>query len=146
MNRCPGHLRDVRRLLFPLLWALGPVARAAERSTRRVLDHDGYLLQMLSSLFVVLALIGAAAWLLRRMARAGAGAGGVLRIRAGLHLGGRERLVLVEAGGKHLLLGVAPGRVQTLHVFDAPPVEIPAEEPSGFARRLNAALRGGRAT
>jgi flagellar protein FliO/FliZ len=33
-------------------------------------------------------------------------------------VGSRERVILLRAGDKHLLIGVAPGRVQTLHVFD----------------------------
>ncbi|HHB12450.1 MAG TPA: flagellar biosynthetic protein FliO [Chromatiales bacterium] len=99
---------------------------AAEPASRPGFDQGGYLAQMLVSLLAVLALIALAAWLLRRFVRMGAAAGGLLRVRAGLPLGGRERILLVQAGDTHLLLGVAPGRVQTLHVFDADPA--PARE------------------
>jgi flagellar protein FliO/FliZ len=99
---------------------------------------------MLGSLALVLGLILAAAWALRRFGRLGSATGGVLRVRAGLPLGGRERIVLIEAGGKHLLLGVAPGRVQILHVFETPvtPASNPVPEVGGFGRRLSAVLRG----
>jgi len=35
-------------------------------------------------------------------------------------MGTRERVVLLQVGETQLLLGVAPGRVQTLHVLDKP--------------------------
>lgn len=37
-----------------------------------------------------------------------------------LALGTRERAVMVEVAGQQLLLGVTPGQVTTLHVFDVP--------------------------
>ena len=45
---------------------------------------------------------------------------GPIEIIADVSLGAKERAVLVQVGGKQLLLGVAPGRVNTLHVLDEP--------------------------
>ena len=45
---------------------------------------------------------------------------------ASVGLGQRERAVLLEAGEQHILLGVAPGQVQKLHVFDRLIVSDPA--------------------
>jgi flagellar protein FliO/FliZ len=73
---------------------------------------------MLLGLVVVLGLIAAAVWLLRRYTPLQRG-DGTLKIVGGLALGTRERLVLVETGGVRLLLGVMPGKVERLHVFDA---------------------------
>lgn len=84
--------------------------------------------QMLLGLVLVLGLMAAAVWLLRRYTPLQRGEGG-LKIVAGLTLGARERLVLVEVEGTRLLLGVAPGRVQTLHVFPETPKD-------GFAAQL----------
>jgi flagellar protein FliO/FliZ len=72
------------------------------------------LAQTTLGLAVVLALIFAVAWLLRRvgpMARTG---GSPLRIVASQAVGQRERIVIVELGEQWLVLGVAPGRVNTL--------------------------------
>lgn len=41
----------------------------------------------------------------------------VIKIVGGLPLGGKEKLVLVEAGSVNLLLGVSPSGIATLHRF-----------------------------
>lgn len=104
------------------------------------------LAQTAGALLLVLGVIFALAWLLRRMQGLRGGASqGALQVRAGINVGARERVLWVQAGDKHLLLGVAPGRVQTLHVFDEPPLEETAASPArlpSFAEALAANLRG----
>jgi flagellar biosynthetic protein FliO len=78
------------------------------------------VLQVTLGLFVVLIVIAAAAWFARRFGHFNVTAKGNLRIIGGLHMGSRERVVLMQVGNKQLLLGVAPGRIQTLHVLDEP--------------------------
>jgi flagellar protein FliO/FliZ len=104
----------------------------------------GSLMQMSLSLAVVLAVIFALAWVLRWVqSTRGAGATGALRITSGLQVGAKERVLLVQAGDTHLLIGVAPGRVQTLHVFSECPVATApaAAEPSMFADKLKQLLK-----
>ena len=76
-------------------------------------------LRVLLSLAVVVVLIGLLALLLRRFPGVGMGRAGDLRLLGTMAVGSRERVVLVETGGSRVLLGVAPGRVQTLHVLPA---------------------------
>ncbi|NOZ11306.1 MAG: flagellar biosynthetic protein FliO [Gammaproteobacteria bacterium] len=76
------------------------------------------LLQLSLGLLAVLATIGLCAWLFRRLSRFQSGTQSVLHIEAGLSLGARERVVLMRVGSRHLLLGVAPGRIQTLYVLE----------------------------
>jgi len=97
------------------------------------------LLHMILGLLVVVAIILAGAWLLRRFGRISPGRQGALRILDGLSVGPRERLVLVQVGDTQLLLGVAAGRVQTLHVLDKPLPPIP----DGRANTGNFAVRLG---
>jgi flagellar protein FliO/FliZ len=78
------------------------------------------LLQALLGLLIVLAFIAALAWLFRRLPLGQGMAGGVVRVVGGVALGTRERLVLVEVGETWLLLGVAPGQVNTLHTMPRP--------------------------
>jgi flagellar protein FliO/FliZ len=102
-----------------------------------------YLLQFSLGLVVVLLAVLALAWLLRRVGRLQSSAGGGLRTLGGLSLGPRERAVLVQVGETQLLLGVAPGRVQTLHVLEHPMVadqRSGAPQPGVFAKRLASAL------
>jgi flagellar protein FliO/FliZ len=83
----------------------------------------GSLLQLAFGLIVVLGAIAFGAYLLRRLGKFSAPVGGAMRILGGVSLGARERVVLMQVGDQQLLLGVAPGRVQTLHVLERPIVE-----------------------
>jgi flagellar protein FliO/FliZ len=99
----------------------------------------GELLQVGLGLAVVLGAIGLAAWLLHRLGRVGGALGGALRVVGGLSVGTRERVVLVQVGERQLLLGVAPGRVQTLYVLDQP-LSAP-QPPAEFAAALRTLIR-----
>jgi flagellar protein FliO/FliZ len=77
--------------------------------------------QLLGSLLLVLGLIVALGWLSRRLHRFSPGTRNrALRMLDVLPVGTRERIALIEAGGQQLLIGLAPGRVQTLHVLEKP--------------------------
>lgn len=62
-----------------------------------------------------------------------------MRLMGGLSLGGREKLLVVEVGEIQLVLGVAPGRVQTLHVLEGQQRLRPREK-EAFANHLQQAL------
>jgi len=83
----------------------------------------GYLLQVFLSLAVVIGLLFAVLWMLRRMNGPGRGAAGQLRVLTSVSLGQRERAVLISAGKQQILLGVAPGSVTKLHVFEEPVIQ-----------------------
>ncbi|HHJ16485.1 MAG TPA: flagellar biosynthetic protein FliO [Gammaproteobacteria bacterium] len=102
------------------------------------------LLQLTLGMLAVLALIMAIAWLLKRSGRFQMGAGGGLRILGGLSMGARERVVLLQVGETQLLVGVAPGRVQTLHVLDRPLEENEAVTGAGFPAQLASLLNKGK--
>lgn len=78
---------------------------------------EGSMLQMLVGLLLVLAVIAAVAWLLKRFALNPGTATGTIKVIAGTAVGQRERVVLVEISGTWLVLGVAPGQVRTLHTM-----------------------------
>ena len=115
--------------------------------TASVLSGNEWL-QWGSGLGVVIFLILVSAWILRRLNRLSISRGKRLIILGGISVGTRERVILLQAGEKQLLLGVAPGRVATLHVFE--PGEIGAAEDdipagtgdAGFAGRFKQAMRG----
>jgi flagellar protein FliO/FliZ len=98
------------------------------------------LWQLTLGMLLVLALILAMAWLLKRSGRFQLAAGGSLRVLGGLSMGSRERVVLIQAGDTQLLLGVAPGRVQTLHVLDRPLQPKDSLPSGGFAEQLGRIL------
>ncbi|MEJ2632050.1 MAG: flagellar biosynthetic protein FliO [Acidihalobacter sp.] len=99
--------------------------------------------QFVFGLLVVVGMIFALAWMLHRMNRIQGGVQGRMRILAGLPLGSRERVVLVQVGDEQILLGVAPGRVSRLHVLEHP-LETKSVEPENdesFRKRLAAAMQ-----
>lgn len=67
-------------------------------------------LRGLAALVVVIALLAAVLWVLRRGVAAGRGAG-PLRVETALSLGERRTLVIVGVEGRRLLLGVTPASV-----------------------------------
>lgn len=135
-----GRIAGTALVNFP-----AALAHAAAQSQSASADMSA-LLRLTLALAVVLAAIAGLAWLLRRVGRFNRSANGQLRILCGLPVGSRERIVLVQVGKTQLLLGVAPGRVQTLHVLnepiEAPPWGTAGEDGRGasFARRLRAMM------
>lgn len=96
--------------------------------------------QVMVALVVVIVVILAMAWAARRLLRIAPRSGGPLRVLSGLSMGPREKVVLVQVGTTQLLLGVAPGRIETLHVLDE---TIPDEAlTGGFAGHLHGAAGG----
>ncbi len=85
----------------------GPSARPASPGTAS-------LLRLGLGLVVVLALLIGLVVLLRRMGYGQGTGSGAIEILASRSLGPRERVVLIRSGERHLLLGVAPGRVAPL--------------------------------
>ena len=72
------------------------------------------------ALLVVLAAIFAFAWLVRRVRGLGNRVGSAIDVLADIPLGQKERAVLLKVGQTQILIGVAPGRVNTLHVLAEP--------------------------
>ncbi|ANY88673.1 MULTISPECIES: flagellar biosynthetic protein FliO [Pseudomonas] len=98
----------------------------------------GQLAQMVFGLLLVVGLIFALAWLLRRMQGATPRGGQVIDIVGSRTIGPRDRLLLVQVGKEQILIGHSPGSIEALHVL-AEPVEVPASARPAtpeFAQRL----------
>lgn len=115
-HRATPH--GARRAWAPPLAAalLSPAIAAAQATAAgaaRPLEGPSYA-PMAMALLLVLAMIGAVAWIVRRMGLAPRAGGGALRLVAQLALGPRERVVIVEAGDRWWLLGVGAGGIRRL--------------------------------
>jgi len=82
--------------------------------------NAGHVAQMVIALLMVVTAIIAASLFMRRIHGVQSRLGSEFRVISGISLGARERLVLVQVGDKQLLIGVAPGHIQTLYVLDEP--------------------------
>ena len=80
----------------------------------------GGLGEVTLALLLVLGAVFALAWVLKRVRAFGSRAGSAVEVLAQAPLGQKERAVLVRVGAQQLLLGVAPGRVNTLYVLPEP--------------------------
>lgn len=90
------------------------------------------------ALLCVAALAAAGLWLLARTARTGSAHSPLLQVVATIHVGPRERVVLVEASDVWLVIGVAPGRVSALHTLarDATARPVPPPPFAEWLRKL----------
>lgn len=71
---------------------------------------------------IVLALLGATLWLLRRGLHRPAVGGAAMSVETSLSLGERRSLLIVSVDGRRLLLGLAPGHVRMVtELGPAPP-------------------------
>jgi flagellar protein FliO/FliZ len=104
----------------------------------------GGVLQVITGLVVVLLLIFGVAWFARRFGRFQGMATEQLRLLGGIHLGQREKIVIVQAGDERLVVGVSPGCIRTLHVMAGGAVDdaqrLP-QRPQSFLERLNQEIR-----
>jgi len=77
----------------------------------------GGSLEVTLALLLVVGFIVLLAWGLKRMRRFTGGGSERIQVLSERALGPKERCVLVRVGETHILVGVAPGAVNTLHVF-----------------------------
>jgi flagellar protein FliO/FliZ len=124
----------MRRTILNFLATIAPLAAYADQArpfaspaaVESVAPSGvGSLGQVTLALALVLALIFGVAWSVRRMRGFGKPQGAALDVIANLPLGQKERAVLIRCGSTQILLGVAPGQVNTLHVLVEPVEERP---------------------
>lgn len=106
------------------------------------IGSGGHLLNVTLGLALIIGLIFLLSAFVKRFGSGTFAANSQLKILSSMPLGTRERIVLIEAGGQQLLLGITPTNINTLHVFAEPiVVESKAEAPSDFSQKLMAILQ-----
>jgi len=120
----------------------------ASGAAQPVITPAGSLLQVIVGLVIVLLLLGAVVWVLRRMGSLRQQGPGAMRVLGAVPVGQRERVVLIEVAQTWLFVGVAPGSVNALHSMPKSN-EVPATMPAphgepGFAYWLKRLTEGGR--
>jgi len=130
---------------LPTVAAVG--AETTNASARAVSSVD--MMSWSMGLVIVLAVFFLCVWGLRKAAGFGSvNNAGKMRVLGGVALGMREKVVLLQVGKKQLILGVTPGRIETLHVLEGDDCLVkeetaPSAVESGFAQVLQR-LRQGR--
>jgi len=98
---------------------------------------------VLNGLVIVVLLILGCGWLVKRSGKFSQVMQADIRILSRINIGQRERIALVEVGQVNILIGIAPGHIQTLHVFERPVRDNkPALAEQGFGQQLHEASAG----
>jgi len=136
-----NHIWATLFLVFPSsLIAIEAEEKAPVRLAELPLGSEN-LANTAVGLVLVLALIIGLAWVLRRFGGLPNVGKGVVTIIGGVSLGPRERAVLLQVGETRLLVGVAPGRVQALHVLSKEESHPPVDDNCDFEQHLDTALK-----
>jgi flagellar protein FliO/FliZ len=122
---------------------LAPASPAKHVPGAAKTNSASQLASLIGGLALILVLIYGLSWFVKRFSQGGFLHNPTMKIVSAMPLGTRERLMLVEIGGKQLLLGVTATQINTLHVFDEPVVLSEKEQPvaSDFSQKLMAILQ-----
>jgi len=125
VSRMSGVLGLLFALFSSTVWAqvVAPAANSLDKASA-IPSQSSYLIQVLVGLGFVLALVFVVAWLMKRVGHGSFVGGQQMQVLASLPLSTRERVLLIDVAGQQLLLGVAPGRISTLHTFSEPVVDV----------------------
>lgn len=88
--------------------------RPAAVATNVAPSSAGSVLQVIFGLVIVLGLLAATLWLLKRVGGNRLAAGSVASIVGGVSVGTRERVLVVQVADQWIVVGVAPGQVTAL--------------------------------
>ena len=138
------------RFLAVIFGCLPQLALAqAEQPSATVLEplSSPYLLKLTGGLILVVVVIFALAWLVKKFNLAQQSHAGLIKIVAGVSIGTRDRIVLLQVGEEQILVGLTPGRIEKLHTL-AEPLALSGESPmatTSFAEKINR-LMGDRGT
>ena len=130
--------------MVPSLLAAAPASSGSIPGLSAGSTGTGVVLEMVALLAAVVLLILGLGWLIKRVGNFPVAGKGMVKILGGVSLGPRERAVVLEAGSKRLLVGVAPGRVQTLCVLEETEAgdELFTEDDSaGFSTQLESQMQ-----
>jgi len=133
---------------FLFLWFPGseamPGTDIPKQTARTVASGDIAAWGM--GLLIVLSVFFLCVWGVRKLSGLTVSGAEKMRVLGGLSLGLREKVILLQVGKKQLILGVTPGRIETLHVLEGDDCLIKEETVSttaetGFAQKLLQAIK-----
>ena len=96
-------------------------------------------IQVVVALLAVVVLILVVAWFVRRFSGLGSTSGKPLRMLAALSVGNRERIAVIDVGGRQILVGITSQQISSLMKLDEP-LDISRGD-GEFARNLQTLLR-----
>jgi flagellar protein FliO/FliZ len=116
----------------PIAVAEVPVASHSDKSApvlapalvvHQKINSSSQLANLLGGLLLIVGLIYGLSWFVKRFSQGGFMQNSTLKMLAAMPLGTRERIMLVDVGGKQILLGVTATHINALHVFEQPVID-----------------------
>ena len=107
---------------------------------------SGDIAQWSIGLLIVLSVFFLCVWGVRLLTGLTVSGAEKIRVVGGLSLGLREKVMVLQVGKKQLVLGVTPGRIETLHVLEGDDclikeATVPTTAETGFAQKLLEAIK-----
>ncbi len=129
----------MKALIAHIVMLFPAIAIAAPETTPEKIQGGSVLGQVLLGLFFVTALIYFLAWCVKKFTNGNFMQAKGMTIVSAMALGTREKAILLEVENKKILVGIAPGSITTLHVFDSETKHEVSSEKStkGANRELN---------
>ncbi len=126
-------------LFSVVAWGAEPPASGVATATY---SPAGQIIKMAIGLVIVLVMIFLLAWLARNYMGFNPSSNTSLKPLAGVLVGQKERVVLMQVGERQILIGVAPGQINLLHVIEkGDEVTVAVENSlSPFAEKLKRSL------
>ncbi len=141
-------LKPIAKLLIVLTPLFSAVAFAVEETTvitQKALPHTNadQMIKMVLGLLFVLMLIFLLAFLFKKYIGSSFIANNSLKTIAGVAVGQKERVVLVQVGERQVLVGVSPGQVSMLYALEKGEEVTVSNEmgKSAFADKLKQSLK-----
>lgn len=124
--------------------ALAQASSAQSNKAEPVVSNTQHLTQVFVALMLIIGLIFALAWLLKKLGNGSLVGNSHIKVVANMPLGTRERIALIEVGGKQMLVGVTAQQINHLHTFDDTVVDTgDVPQNSEFSQKIKEIIAGG---
>jgi len=102
---------------------------------------SSYLLKLIIAMVFILLLIFGLAWIMKKMQLTQHSNNGLIQIVSAISVGQRDRIALIQVGEEQLLVGLTPGRIETLHMLKSPvKVGEAKQDNQSFSEKFNSLL------
>ena len=125
-------------ILFFYLMAPDLALAVDTKSPTSPLTSD-YMAKLLLSLGLVVVIIFALAWLVKRFNFIPQQSQGLIKIISTLSVGSRDRLALIQVGDEQLLIALTPGKISKLHRLKTP-IDMNEQTSSSFKNKFEALI------
>ncbi|GAA6134832.1 hypothetical protein NBRC116188_16220 [Oceaniserpentilla sp. 4NH20-0058] len=99
-------------------------------------NSQDQIIEVSIALALVLAMIYAIAWFVKRKQVVQGFTNIPMKTIGVIPMGVKEKIILIEVGGKQILLGVTANNINTLATFDEPIIDISLKEERSFSQKL----------